>query len=70
MARKPLETLAEHGITISSDEDLGIAPILPPKHVIEDALVNVVEASEFASDEGFKSPDPFAYWPFLVFLAS
>jgi hypothetical protein len=64
-----VETLAGHGITISGDE-LQFAPILPPKHVIEDALVNVVAASEFASDEGFESPDPFAYWIFFVLAAA
>jgi hypothetical protein len=70
VARKPVETLKEHGITISSDDDLAIAPMLPPKHVFEEALVNVAEASEFASDEGFESPDMFAFWIFLVFAGT
>jgi hypothetical protein len=65
-----VETLKEYGIEISSDDDLTFAPVLPPKHVFEDALVNVVEASEFASDEGFESSDSFAYWLFVVLIAT
>jgi hypothetical protein len=68
VAHSPVETLAEHGITISGE--LAFAPILPPKHVFEDALMNVVEASEFASDEGFESPDSFAYWIFVILAAT
>lgn len=44
--------------------------MLPPKHVIEEALINVSEASEFASEAGFSSPDPFAFWLFVVFVAT
>jgi hypothetical protein len=68
VARNPIETLKEYGIEISGD--VNIAPMIPPKHVFEDALLNVQEASEFASDEGFKSDDMFAYWLFVVFVAT
>jgi hypothetical protein len=70
VARKPVETLKEHGITITSDDDLAIAPMIPPKHVFEEALLNIAEASEFASEEGFESPDMFAFWLFVVFVAT
>jgi hypothetical protein len=69
VARDPIGTLGRWGIKISGDK-LEIAPMIPPKHVFEDALVNIAEASEFASDEGFESPDMFAYWLFLVFAAT
>jgi hypothetical protein len=69
VARDPVGTLRQHGVDISPG-NLGFTPALPPKHVIENALVNVSEASEFASDEGFESPDPFAFWLFVVFLAT
>ena len=62
--------MKEHGITISSETELLIAPMLPPKHVFEEALVNIAEASEFASEEGFESPDMFAFWLFVVFAAT
>jgi putative modified peptide len=68
VARDPAATLAEHGIEISGD--VQFSPILPPKHVVEEALVNVVEASEFASDEGFQSQDSFAFWIFVIFIGT
>lgn len=68
MAKKPVETLAKYGINISGDVEF--SPVVPPKHVVEDALVNIVEASEFASDEGFASADSFAFWLFLIFIAT
>jgi hypothetical protein len=68
VALDPVETLAQHGITISGE--VQFSPILPPKHIVEAALVNVVEASEFASDEGFTSSDSFAFWIFVVLLAT
>lgn len=68
VAKNPIETLKEYGIEISGD--VNIAPMIPPRHVFEDALLNVAEASEFASDEGFTSDDMFAYWLFVVFVAT
>jgi hypothetical protein len=63
--------LAQHGVTLShTAEELGISPMLPPKHVIEEGLINIAEASEFASEEGFTSPDPLAFWFFVVFVAT
>lgn len=68
VAEDPVATLKGYGITVP--ENLGFTRALPPKHVFQQALVNVAEASEFASDEGFESPDPFAFWLFVVFLAT
>jgi hypothetical protein len=70
VAANPVETLAEHGVSISHGEEVSFSPTLPPKHVVEEALVNVVEASEFASDEGFASQDAFAFWLFVIFMAT
>jgi hypothetical protein len=69
VATDPVGTLEKYGISISPGEELGFAPILPPKHVIEEALVNIAEASEFASEAGFQSQDPFAFWIFVIFAA-
>jgi hypothetical protein len=30
----------------------------------------VVEACEFASDEGFQSQDSFAFWIFVIFIGT
>lgn len=62
-------TLKEYGITISGQQ-LEAGLMIPPKHVFEDALVNIAEASEFASGEGFEHEQMFAYWLFLVFAAT
>jgi hypothetical protein len=71
VATNPFETLEQYGISIrSSGEDIAFSPILPPKHVVEEALVNITEASEFASHEGFESQDMFAFWIFVVFVAT
>jgi hypothetical protein len=43
--------------------------MLPPKHVFEEALVNMREASEFASD-GVESKESYAFWLFVVFVAT
>ncbi len=69
IATNPHGALEQYGIRISGDE-VRFNPILPPKHVVEEALVNVVEASEFASHEGFQSQDAFAFWMFVVFIAT
>jgi hypothetical protein len=68
VARDPIETLKGYGIEITGD--VSIKPMIPPRHVFEDALLNIEEASEFASDAGFKSDDMFAYWLFVVFVAT
>jgi hypothetical protein len=72
VAADPMGVLAEYGINVdlSRTEGVAFSPVLPPKHVIEEALVNVVEASEFASDESFESTDPLSYWLFVIFLAT
>jgi hypothetical protein len=70
VAADPTAVLAEHGINIDLGGEVAFAPVLPPKHVIEEALVNINEASEFASEAGFTSPDPFAFWLFVIFLAT
>jgi hypothetical protein len=69
-ATRPLGLLEEYGITIEGGETLDFSPLIPPKHVVEEALVNVREASEFASLDGFESADPFAFWIFVIFLAT
>jgi len=65
-----VETLAGHGISISHDEEVSFAPVLPPKHVVEEALINITEASEFASAEGFAHENAFAFWLFVIFAAT
>jgi hypothetical protein len=68
-ATAPLELLEEYGITIEG-EPLRFSPIVPPKHVVEEALVNVAEASEFADLDGFESEDAFAFWLFMILIAT
>lgn len=69
-ATDPRELLAEYGITIDdSTRPLRFSPIVPPKHVVEEALVNVTEASEFVQLDGFESADPFAFWLFVILMA-
>ena len=68
VAKNPIDTLKEYGIEISGDVTTGV--MIPPKHVFEDALLNIEEASEFASDAAFSSDDMFAYWLFVVFVAT
>jgi hypothetical protein len=70
VATEPVPVLEEYGITLSNAEQIDFAPILPPKHAVEEALVNVREASEFASSAGFESADPFAFWIFMVFVGT
>lgn len=43
--------------------------MLPPKHVFEEALVNMREASEFAAD-GVEAKESYAFWLFVVFVAT
>jgi hypothetical protein len=69
-ATAPLALLEEYGITIDGGETIDFSPLIPPKHVVEEALVNIREASEYARLDGFASADPFAFWIFLVFLAT
>jgi putative modified peptide len=71
VAADPAGVLAKHGINVDlSGAEVAFSPVLPPKHVIEEALVNITEASEFASDAGFESTDPLSYWLFVIFLAT
>ncbi len=71
VASDPAGVLAEHGINIDlSRAEVAFSPVLPPKHVIEEALVNITEASEFASDAGYESADPLSYFLFVIFLAT
>jgi hypothetical protein len=69
-AREPRELLAEYGITIDDGGRLRFSPNVPPKHVVEEALVNVAEASEFVELDGFESADPFAFWLFVILMAA
>jgi hypothetical protein len=69
-AREPLQLLEEYGITIEGGDRIHFSPIIPPKHVVEEALVNVTEASEFVELDGFESADPFAFWLFVILLAA
>jgi hypothetical protein len=70
-ARDPRQLLAEYGITIDdSNRPVHFSPIVPPKHVVEEALVNVTEASEFVELDGFESADPFAFWLFVILMAA
>jgi hypothetical protein len=69
-AREPRKLLAEYGITIDDGDRIPFSPIVPPKHVVEEALVNVSEASEFADLDGFESADPFAFWLFVCLVAA
>ncbi len=69
-ATEPIELFAEYGITIEAREGFRISPNVPPKHVVEEALVNVAEASEFASLDGFESEDAFAFWLFTILIAT
>jgi hypothetical protein len=70
LATSPQEALAEYDITISSSEDIPFPVHLPPKHAVEDALVNIAEASPFARGGGGKDGDALGYWPFFIFLAT
>lgn len=70
LATNPLEALASRKITISSSEEIKFSGILPPKHVVEEALVNIEEASEFASGDGSSRTDPFGFWAFLAFIST
>ena len=36
--------------------------LLPPKHVVEEALVNQPNTNEFGAREGFTGIDPFGFW--------
>jgi hypothetical protein len=69
-ARDPVTLLEEYGITIEGADRIRFSPIIPPKHVVEEALVNVSEASEFVELDGFESADPFAFWLFVILLAA
>lgn len=69
-AREPRELLAEYGITIDDGGQTRFSPIVPPKHVVEEALVNIAEASEFADLDGFESEDAFAFWLFVILIAT
>jgi hypothetical protein len=66
----PVALLAEYGITISGADSINFPRSVPPKHVVEEALVNVAEASEFADLDGFESEDPFAFYLFMILLAT
>jgi putative modified peptide len=68
-AQDPVAKLADHGITIEGDE-LPIQPVLPPKHVIQEALMNITEASEFAGDRPYDQQLSIAYWLFVIFAAT
>jgi hypothetical protein len=70
LAANPVDTLDQHGISISHNEEVAFAPVLPPKHIVEEALINVAEASEFASSEGFEHQNAFAFWLFVIFAAT
>lgn len=65
VANDPESALAEHGITfepagILNDNHQGL---LPPKHVVEHALVNVPHANEFNRPTGdFEGIDAFGFW--------
>lgn len=69
VAANPLEVLGRNGIEITGADASRFAPMLPPKHVFEEALVNVREASQFASD-GVESAESYAFWLFVVFAAT
>jgi hypothetical protein len=69
-ARDPLPLLEEYGFTVEGGDRMHFSPIIPPKHVVEEALVNVTEASEFVELDGFESADPFAFWLFVILLAA
>jgi hypothetical protein len=69
-AREPVELLKEYGFEIVGADRINFSPNVPPKHVVEEALVNVNEASEFADFDEFESEDPFAFWLFVILLAA
>ena len=69
-AVEPVALLEEYGITITGAAAINFPRSVPPKHVVEEALVNVAEASEFADLDGFESEDPFAFYLFMILLAT
>jgi hypothetical protein len=68
-AREPVRLLEEYGFTLVGADRIHFSPLVPPKHVVEEALVNVAEASEFTTLDEFESEDPFAFWLFAVMIA-
>jgi hypothetical protein len=71
LATRPQSVLEEYNISIqSSDESFGFATSLPPKHVVEEALVNYKAANQFAPDPSPGYDPPLGFWPFLAFLAT
>lgn len=70
LATNPQEVLAEYGIEISSSEGHEFSTSLPPKHVLEEALVNVKAANEFGPGPAPQEDPPLGFWPFCVFLAT
>ena len=69
LATAPEEVLEEFDITISSSDERPFTVNVPPKHVVEAALVNVVEASPFGQG-GQHEGDRLSYWPFFIFVAT
>jgi hypothetical protein len=70
LAEEPITTLKRYGITIQSTQGLSFSTSLPPKHAVEEALVNVKAANEFGPDTASEEDPPLGYWPFLAFLAT
>jgi hypothetical protein len=70
LATTPQEVLEEYDITISSSEELAFPVTLPPKHAVEDALVNIAQASPFGPGGNGPDFDHLGYWPFFIFIAT
>jgi hypothetical protein len=70
LATSPQEALADYDITITSSGEITFPVYLPPKHAVEDALVNIAEASPFGPGGNGGDGDVLGYWPFFIFLAT
>jgi hypothetical protein len=68
LATSPQLLFDEYDITISSSEESTFTVNLPPKHAVEDALVNIAAASPFGRDGNGQDFDRLGYWPFFIFI--
>jgi hypothetical protein len=70
VATETESVLEEYGIQIESSERLMFSTSIPPKHAIEEALVNYKAANEFGPDPAPDQDPPLGFWPFFLFLAT
>jgi hypothetical protein len=72
LATNTESVLEEYNIWIDSSDQGGIrfSTSIPPKHVVEEALVNVKAANEFGADAAPEVDPPLGFWPFFLFLAT